>query len=332
MKDDNWVDDPVLLNDWHPVVSVEQLAQSPVFGTCLLGRDIVVWRTGGAYLAWQDLCMHRGTRLSLGKVTSEGLMCPYHGWTYDTTGACKHIPAHPDQMPPAKAHVVTYAVAERYGLVWVCLAEPPHDPTSVPPFPEWDQPGFVGAVCGPFEHVRAHGPRLIENYLDAAHFPFVHEGVLGDAHLPQIGDYEARITTNGVESDPIAVHQPDPFGGAAGQVTYTYHAYRPLTAHFTKHMPGATNGMLLTITPHAALDSTAWFVVATTARDDALELQREYFPRIAAIFEQDRAIVESQRPELLPLDLQAELHLKSDRAALAYRKWLGHLGLTTGAA
>jgi hypothetical protein len=51
-----------------------------------------------------------------------------------------------------------------------------------------------------------------------------------------------------------------------------------------------------------------------------------------SIFGQDAPIFRSQRPELLPLDLQAELHLKSDRAAIAYRKWLKQLGLTIGAA
>jgi hypothetical protein len=49
-----------------------------------------------------------------------------------------------------------------------------------------------------------------------------------------------------------------------------------------------------------------------------------------AITLQDIPIVESQRPELLPLDLQAELHLHSDRTAIAYRKWLRQLGLTFG--
>jgi phenylpropionate dioxygenase-like ring-hydroxylating dioxygenase large terminal subunit len=52
----------------------------------------------------------------------------------------------------------------------------------------------------------------------------------------------------------------------------------------------------------------------------------------AGIIAQDIAIVESQRPELLPLDLQAELHLRSDRLAIAYRKWLQQLGLTFGTA
>jgi phenylpropionate dioxygenase-like ring-hydroxylating dioxygenase large terminal subunit len=44
------------------------------------------------------------------------------------------------------------------------------------------------------------------------------------------------------------------------------------------------------------------------------------------ISSQDVPIVESQRPELLPLDLQSELHLRSDRTAIAYRKWLRQVG------
>jgi len=323
------INDPVLVNDWHPVAEIAQFERQPIIATRLLGEDLVLWRDGDTYHVWQDLCIHRGAKLSLGKIVDEKLMCPYHGWRYNSEGRCVHMPAHPNQTPPAKAQVKRYHARERYGLLWACLGEPTRD---IPPFPEWDQPGFVGAVCGPFEHIKANGPRLIENYLDAAHFPFVHGGVLGDPSMPELGEFDAWIDENGVSSDPIEVYQPDPYGGSAGKVTYTYHAFRPLTAHFTKHMPTATNGMILTITPHDELDSTAWFIVATTARNDSAALKVEYTPRIAAIFEEDRAIVESQRPELLPLDLQAELHLRSDRVAIAYRKWLRQLGLSFGTA
>jgi phenylpropionate dioxygenase-like ring-hydroxylating dioxygenase large terminal subunit len=48
------------------------------------------------------------------------------------------------------------------------------------------------------------------------------------------------------------------------------------------------------------------------------------------IFGQDVPVVESQRPELLPLDLQAELHLRSDRMSIAYRQWLNEVGLSFG--
>ena len=76
------INDPVLLNDWHPVVSLAQLNEKPVLGARLLGEDIVVWRCGAGVndvLAWQDLCIHRGTRLSLGKAQGDTLACPYHG-------------------------------------------------------------------------------------------------------------------------------------------------------------------------------------------------------------------------------------------------------------
>jgi hypothetical protein len=56
-------------------------------------------------MAWQDLCIHRGARLSLGWVSIDKLVCQYHGWEYDVNGVCVRIPAHPDQKPPIKARV-----------------------------------------------------------------------------------------------------------------------------------------------------------------------------------------------------------------------------------
>jgi phenylpropionate dioxygenase-like ring-hydroxylating dioxygenase large terminal subunit len=50
------------------------------------------------------------------------------------------------------------------------------------------------------------------------------------------------------------------------------------------------------------------------------------------IFAQDRPILESQRPELLPLDLAAELNVRADRTAVLYRRWLRRLGLSFGTA
>ena len=87
--------------------------------------------------------------------------------------------------------------------------------------------------------------------------------------------------------------------------------------------------MYFTITPVAERTSIAWTYVA---RDyDAIpdEQVRQFEDMITW---QDVPIVESQRPELLPLDLQAELHLRSDRTAIAYRRWLRELGLTFGTA
>lgn len=319
------INDPVLINDWHPVARADGLAEGGVLGTRLLGQDVVLWRVNGQVRAWQDLCIHRGTRLSLGRVEQEQLVCPYHGWTYNAAGQCTHIPAHPGQNPPTKAVVEVYQTCEQYGLIWVSLGQPQHD---VPPFPEWANPGFRKIFCGPYQ-VNASGPRIIENFLDVGHFPFVHEGILGVKERPEIEDYESEIEPEGVVSRGVKVYQPDPYGTGRGDtVSYTYRAYRPLTAYFIKESAESGFSILLMVTPREKVQSIAWMWMAMNYGHDIPEADLIAYQD--KIFSQDRPIVESQRPELLPLDLQAELHLRSDRTAISYRKWLNQLGLTFG--
>jgi phenylpropionate dioxygenase-like ring-hydroxylating dioxygenase large terminal subunit len=90
--------DSVLSADWFPVASCEQLAHDKPLAARLLGEDLVLWRNAGHVMAWQDLCLHRGARLSMGQIDpGEGaLACPYHGWRYGVSGACVYIPAHPE--------------------------------------------------------------------------------------------------------------------------------------------------------------------------------------------------------------------------------------------
>jgi vanillate O-demethylase monooxygenase subunit len=45
------------------------------------------------------------------------------------------------------------------------------------------------------------------------------------------------------------------------------------------------------------------------------------------IFNEDRAIVESQYPEDLPVDLLEEVHIRADKTSIAYRQELDRLGL-----
>jgi phenylpropionate dioxygenase-like ring-hydroxylating dioxygenase large terminal subunit len=284
----------------------------------------VLWRSGDGWFAWRDLCVHRGTRLSLGRVVDgAALECPYHGWTYGTDGRCILMPAHREQKPPAKARVDVYRTAIKHGVVWVSLGRAA---TPVPTFDLLDDPGYTVLLAGPYR-VRASGPRVVENFLDIGHFPFVHEGILGDRARPEIADYTTTTDSNGVTARGVKIFQPDPYGtGRGSTVTYTYQVHRPLAASFVKHGEHSF-GMLLAVTPHDVIDSTAWMWMAMNYEPESpiVEFQDR-------IFAQDRPIVESQRPELLPLDLQAELHLRSDRTAIAYRRWPRKLGVRTGTA
>jgi phenylpropionate dioxygenase-like ring-hydroxylating dioxygenase large terminal subunit len=171
--------------------------------------------------------------------------------------------------------------------------------------------------------------KAVENFLDVGHFPFVHAGLLGDVAHAEIRDYQVETNGSGIEARDVVVWQPDPDGtGRGSKVNYTYRVLRPFTAYFNKHTSEGDFAIQLNVTPVDETNCLGWMCIALNyARDTPDSELRSYQDKIAG---QDVPIVESQRPERLPLDLQAELHLKSDRIAVTYRKWLKQLGLSFG--
>lgn len=313
-----------LFNDWHPLCFADQLDDTPL-AVNLLQTDLVVWRSGTEVHVWRDRCAHRGSKLSLGKLVDGcRLQCPYHGWEYDAHGHCVHIPAQPG-LQPERAKAVKFPVTIGYGLVWTCLGS---EPNELPPFPEWQQKTFRKIPCGPFP-VATSGPRIIENFLDVAHFPFVHSDILGVAEHAEIADYPVTTSAAGVEATNVRVYQPDPYGtGQGDSVAYTYRAYRPLTAYLLKESAGPQISILLVVTPHTPVTSTAFMWMAMNyAHDTPLD---ELLGWQNTIFDQDKPVLESQDPQCLPLDPAAEVSIRCDRLAIEYRRWLKQLGVGFG--
>src|ERR1700761_7915433 len=174
--------DPLLLREWFAVAWSREIAAGATLARRVLGRDVVLWREADSTLhCWLDLCVHRGAKLSLGVVRECGgaacLVCPYHGWSYAGSGQCVAIPAHPALTPPAKARAETFAVRERYGVVFVRLgAVAAEAETDLPEFAIAEEAEARVMLAGPYRF-RALGPRLIENFLDVAHLGIVHAGL-----------------------------------------------------------------------------------------------------------------------------------------------------------
>jgi phenylpropionate dioxygenase-like ring-hydroxylating dioxygenase large terminal subunit len=103
-----------------------------------------------------------------------------------------------------------------------------------------------------------------------------------------------------------------------------------LNAYFVKSSAGPSFAIFFYVTPVEEVVSLGWMCMTMNYAHDIPEEELRSFQD--EVTGQDVPIVESQRPERLPLDLQAELHLRSDRTAIAYRKWLRELGLTFGTA
>ena len=186
---------PKLREYWHPVAFSEDVDDGPISVT-LLNDRIAVCRLGGEVKAFHDLCIHRGTPISLGWVEGEEIVCAYHGWSYSGDGRCVRIPSVPSTHPiPQKACLTSYLAAERYGLIWVYLAEKPCIP--IPDVPEFDDDQFR-VMFRQKKTWDSSAARAIENFFDLAHFPWVHEGILGDRNhplAPEVNVHQGRSST-----------------------------------------------------------------------------------------------------------------------------------------
>ena len=105
---------------WHPIAAVDDLVFRHVYHGKLLGRELAVWRADDGFVnVWENRCLHRGVRLSIGASDGRELVCAYHGWRYaNRTAGCTYIPAHPADAPARTICNRTFVAVERYGLVW----------------------------------------------------------------------------------------------------------------------------------------------------------------------------------------------------------------------
>ena len=100
-----------------------------------LGKDVVVWRNKDNSIVIQDdLCPHRGARLSMGQVdkTKSCITCPYHGWKFDDEGVLRELPAETGSKLVNNYQIKTYEAMESGGIVWACMGKPDgYNPTVI---------------------------------------------------------------------------------------------------------------------------------------------------------------------------------------------------------
>jgi phenylpropionate dioxygenase-like ring-hydroxylating dioxygenase large terminal subunit len=331
-------EDAALLNDWHVVAYASELVPGTLLPVTLLERDLVCWReSNGTAHAWEDLCVHRGSRLSRGFIQNDRVVCPYHGWNYDGTAQCVLMPAAPNERPMKKAKAITHALREQYGFIWVCLGTPAND---IPVFPEWDDAGYKKVHCGPYKF--KSGYRAIENFTDPTHFPFVHAGVNGILAEPDtILPYEVTEDENGLSTSEVRVTQP--YGDPRNIPVIAYYAYkimRPLVSYFKKRVviadpnyqdSGSPDDRFCTYLTAQQVDPVTSIVRICCAMNFSPEpTDAQVRKRQDLVYEQDSAIVDTQRPERIPVDLRYELHHRTDLLGQKYRSWMRKMGVTYG--
>lgn len=322
---------PALSRAWHAVARSEDVTDTPTSVT-LLGQRWALVRIEGELAAFADRCPHRLAPLSIGSVCGQTLQCVYHGWRFDTTGACVEIPAlGPDAALPPRARVdVPYAVADRYGLVWLAPLEPL---VGLPDFPEWDDDAFVNAANDP-RPTTVSAAQLVDNFLDATHLRTVHAGTFGvddGGYLPAcdvVRDTWVAHTTFDVNyrnyDDPLVETGEHPlvqpqrlYKEISGPTTSIVRLFHPLT--------GKTVSFLFASAPH---DRTSTTVFKLMSRDDLTDPAAQ-LPELLKfedrVLDEDLVVLEAYADMAVSTDVRAEVSTRADRLSVAYRRVLGDM-------
>jgi phthalate 4,5-dioxygenase len=156
---------------WQPIALSTQLeADGAPLRAPLLGERFVVFRdSSGRVGVLDELCMHRGVSLALGRNEEGGLRCLFHGWKYAVDGTVLETPNVCGVKAGLKAPA--YPVYEEAGIVWTYIG--PRD--QAPP-----RRSFAHEAV-PADHlvvirtnVNASWLPLMEGGLDSSHVPILH--------------------------------------------------------------------------------------------------------------------------------------------------------------
>ena len=312
----------ILASFWHPVVFAKDVPADKPAKAKLLDEDLAVYRTSRGVTVAKDVCAHRGTPLTLGKVENDRLVCMYHGLQYDGSGRCVFVPSLGDSGTiPARLRLKTYRSVERYGLIWVCLS----DEESLRPIPDW--PLLENEEFGTIWHLSSSDwdcscTRHVENFCDNAHFGFVHAGTFGNEDgsvVPPLEVVETDRTLH-YEMDYVACRRTlgDPKIQGHDPMRYVKDLAFPFAIDLMcleKETNLETHYYNID-SPVSTKKTRAFLIVQTNdnARTEATEAEYQ-----TAVNLEDKAFVEGQRPEETPLNLQDEVHVPADLFSVRFR-------------
>ena len=165
---------PPFPEGWYLVETRESLLREKLVEKTWMGEKIVAWcDEKGRVCVADSICPHLGSSLGPdvgGKVCDGRLVCPFHGFEFDTTGQCV---ATPNAPAPRAAKLKVYETREISGLVFAWYGNgnrPAH--WDLPGEPatgaEWSKPGFRRL------RFRSHPQETAENSVDLGHLRYVH--------------------------------------------------------------------------------------------------------------------------------------------------------------
>jgi phenylpropionate dioxygenase-like ring-hydroxylating dioxygenase large terminal subunit len=186
---------------------------------------------------------------------------------------------------------------------------------------------------GPFAWA-CDASRQVENFTDFGHFAFVHAGLLGDPGNAVVTPYEVGVEghvlhyaygrPDAPNTEQFPVFAAEERKDATRRTRYALHLPYTIVEHIDW---GGADGLVYLFASQPVADDrcVGYCLVARNYNLEPPDDVIQAFER--TIFGQDQRVVESQRPDRVPFDIAAELHLTFDAVAVAYRRAMRAHGL-----
>ena len=316
---------------WHAVATVEEVGDGP-FQAWLLGEPWALVRLDGELRAFVDRCPHRLAPLTVGRLCEGELQCGYHGWTFDADGHCTSMPpiGAADHLPKRADLTPAWGVTEAYGFVWLA---PEEALAPLPAFPEWGEDGY-DCIPTTFMRTAVSAGQLVDNFLDASHFPYVHEATFGDPKAAEVHD--DGIVREGWEVKTVFStwyrNYDDPLVAtgeheAVQPQILTKQGNAGLTVYLRLYMPvtGKTMAILFCCSPERNGSTHIFKLVARNDSDASEEMIAKTVVDEDLILVEDLRVLEAYTEMVLHLDLRAEVHTKADRLSVAWRRLMADM-------
>jgi len=235
-----------------------------------------------------------------------------------------------DEKGTLTASPTPYAVVERWGLVWLAPEQPLDDLFDDP---EVEDRHYVGAWLRP-ARTNVSAGLVADNFLDVAHFPFVHAATFGP-DTTVVEAYDVQPETSGFRSVQVQpFDNPEDPGVATGErplrqnrrATYVYRAPFQLMLRLEELDAGAVKTILFFAQPEDLASTRIYtkmllYGIGGIERPGPEIVAREVAFEEAVLAE-DLALQRGMDALGLPLELRAELHVRADRLGVALRREL----------
>lgn len=159
---------------WYFVADRKTLEKTRLIHKQWMGEDIVIYcDDAGNVCVAEAYCPHLGSSLSPqagGCVRGGRLICPFHGFEYDTTGSCAATPYAP---APKDMRLRVFETREIVGLIFAWWSEAESAPKWQLPADPPDQTNWSNIRIWT-TRFPGHPQETTENAVDLAHLRYVH--------------------------------------------------------------------------------------------------------------------------------------------------------------